>query len=93
MPSSRVLFMHMRKSLAGMVVLAGYAALTVPSAQAQPPVAPPPQGFTCTAQDWAGHSLQPVAVQVAGDSYAAAREAQTRWWGKAKFATIACTPS
>ena len=88
--------MRMRKPLMGMVVLAGFAALTaVAPAQAQeyPHPPEPPQLFTCTAQDWAGHVLAPVTLRVPGGVYDAARRAQVQWRGKAKYATIVCTPS
>ncbi|MGF6880548.1 hypothetical protein ABIA39_000429 [Nocardia sp. GAS34] len=88
--------MRMRKPLMGLVVLAGFTALTaVAPAQAQgyPHRPEVPQNFTCTAQDWAGHALAPVTLQVPGDTYDAARRAQVLWRGKAKYATIACTAS
>lgn len=86
----------MPKPLMGMVVLAGFAALTAiapAQAEAYPHRPMAPQQYTCTAQDWAGHSLAPVTLEVPGTRYDAAHRAQVMWRGKAKFATITCTPS
>jgi hypothetical protein len=89
--------MQMRKSLMGMVVPAGFGAalcVAVP-AQAQQYPHPPEasQAYTCTAQDWAGHAMAPVTLVVPGNTGDAAQRAQVEWRGKAKFATITCTPS
>lgn len=86
--------MRIRATLAGVVVLAGFAAVagavTAPAAGARPIVQ---QRYTCTGTDWAGKPLQPVTFQIKGNQYRAAHRAQTTWRGVAKFSSIVCQPS
>ncbi|MFF3567337.1 hypothetical protein [Nocardia jiangxiensis] len=84
--------MRIRATLAGVVVLAGFAAVavTAPAAGARPIAQ---QRYTCTGTDWSGKPLQPLTFQIKGNRYQAAHRAQTTWRGVAKFSSIVCQSS